>query len=299
MPKGGDLDVDLLLRRIETVCPDLKGAPHNVLAEGWDSFALEITDRIFKFPRSAGAETSLLREAAILDIVAEHVSLPVPRLHIHDRETAPFSQHRKLPGEHLLRHDYERLEEGARDELARRLAEFYTQVHAIPLARVKAAGIGPVEALPEPEWLELRVGNLPPHLTRFAARAIAEWRKERARSADLVFGHFDGHGWNMAFDHERAMLHGVYDFGDCGIGERHRDFSYANWVHYDLTNRIIGYYEESTGYRIDRARVHLYTSVLRLWEHLQDDGIANSLETLESWALEDLPALGLDAARAG
>lgn len=34
----------------------------------------------------------------------------------------------------------------------------------------------------------------------------------------LIFGFFDGYGWNMVFDSEVGWLNGVYDFVDVGIG---------------------------------------------------------------------------------
>ena len=57
---------------------------------------------------------------------------------------------------------------------------------------------------------------------------------------DEITGYFDGHGWNMAFDHEHGVLNGVYDFADGGIGPRHQEFCYANFVSPDLSERIIG-----------------------------------------------------------
>ena len=36
-----------------------------------------------------------------------------------------------------------------------------------------------------------------------------------------VYGFFDGHGWNMAFDHARGRLNGIFDFGDSGFGPLH------------------------------------------------------------------------------
>ncbi len=50
----------------------------------------------------------------------------------------------------------------------------------------------------------------------------------RCRRRTSVFGYFDGHGWNMAFDHEQGVLNGVYDFADAAIGPRSREFVYSN-----------------------------------------------------------------------
>src|SRR5690606_2345867 len=81
-----------------------------------------------------------------------------------------------------------------------------------------------------------------------------------------IYGFFDGHGWNMAFDHAAGRLNGVYDFADSGLGPLHQDFLYSNLISADLTARIITAYERETGRHIDRDRVDLLTGTHRLWE---------------------------------
>jgi hypothetical protein len=102
------------------------------------------------------------------------------------------------------------------------------------------------------------------------------------------YGFFDGHGWNMAFDHQRQRLNGVYDFGDSGIGALHREFIYSSLISPELTERIIGAYELQTGRLIDRKRVAVLTGTHRLWElageaHLPEN-VPSLLRSLELWA---------------
>jgi aminoglycoside phosphotransferase len=280
---GKPQDVAPLLQRIAQVASDLEGAPYEVLGEGWDSVALDVAGEwIFKFPRSADAEASLLREAGFLDAIAGRVRMNVPQLIVHDRGDRPFSQHRKIAGEHLLAEGYRKLTEEHRDRLARQLAELYVDLHAIPIGVMVEAGAEPVDAFPSPEWIEERLGRLPAHLQAYGRDVIARWREEIARPADLVFGQFDGHGWNMAFDHASGTLNGVFDFADAGIGERHRDFALPNLIDPDLTGRVIAHYADLTGIAIDPARVDLNTAVQRFWEHLTDDEIDQSW--LDAWA---------------
>lgn len=285
MPGGAPEDIAPLLARIEQVAPELAGAPYEVLGEGWDSVALDIAGEwIFKFPRSAWAEAALLREIRFLKVIVPRVRMRLPELVLHEIDGAPFSQHRKIPGGHLLAADYQKLDQGRRDQLARELAGLHADLHAIPLGVMESAGAGPVEAFPTPEWIEERISALPSHLLAYARTTVACWREERSRDEDLVFGQFDGHGWNMAFNHDAGVLNGVYDFADAGIGERHRDFSSTNWIDPDLTSRIIAHYGALTEIAVDRRRVDLYTAVLRLREHLGEEDIPSSLTSLEAWA---------------
>ena len=66
--------------------------------------------------------------------------------------------------------------------------------------------------------------------------------------------------------YKRQVLNGIYDFADGGIGPRHREFCYANFVSPDLSERIIAHYEALTGRTIDRRTVALHSAVQRLSE---------------------------------
>ena len=103
-----------------------------------------------------------------------------------------------------------------------------------------------------------------------------------------TYGFFDGHGWNMAFDHQRGRLNGIYDFADSGFGPLHQEFIYSNLVSPDLTERIITAYERETGRRIDRRRVSILSGMHRLTElaELADDPehVPAMVLSVELWA---------------
>ena len=88
-----------------------------------------------------------------------------------------------------------------------------------------------------------------------------------------IYGFFDGHGWNMAFNHAQGRLNGIYDFADSGFGPLHQEFIYSNFISPDLTARIISAYEMLTGRRLDRRRIAILTGFHRLSElaELADD----------------------------
>jgi hypothetical protein len=128
---------------------------------------------------------------------------------------------------------------------------------------------------------------LPAELRPFAERTMKDWSALPPDPHGERFGFFDGHGWNMAFDHHRKRLNGVYDFGDSGIGPLHREFIYSSLVSPDLTERIIAAYERNTGGVIDRVRVEVLTGTHRLWElsgeaHLPDH-VPGLIASLAQW----------------
>jgi hypothetical protein len=274
--------------------PHLAGAQFVTLAEGWDSVALEHDGLIFKFARNEAARERLKREVALLTFLRPRITMPLPQPVLFDGDE-PFTEHRKIPGDKLLADDYLMLGEGSRNALATRMAQLYAELHQLPLARMQQAGAVAVDPWMSPqEILDKALPRLPRGYKGWARKVVAAYRKLSIQGDELVFGYFDGHGWNMAFDFTTGTLNGVYDFGDAGFGSRHRDLSYSNWIAADLTLRIIDRYEELTRHKVDRDLVMLYTSALRLAElaegFLTDEvAVANVVNWADELKLLDRP----------
>ncbi|MCO2016265.1 aminoglycoside phosphotransferase family protein, partial [Pseudomonas aeruginosa] len=225
-------------------CPELADATFTILASGWHSTAVEVGGRwVFKFPRGAEAEAALLREAAVLRLVRPAVSLAVPAPQVFAGPPL-FSRHEKLPGGYLLGEDYRRLDEPARQAVGDALGRFYAELHRLPPARMRAVGALPVRPWESPAAMRRRALPLLPAAWRERAeRLVREYAKLPADPLGSIFGFFDGHGWNMAFDSEAGRLNGVYDFADAGIGPLHQEFIYSAFIDADLTERIVAAYE--------------------------------------------------------
>jgi hypothetical protein len=257
--------------------PHLAGARFDTLSEGWDSVALRHDDMIFKFGRNDGARERLRREVALLSFLRPRITMPLPQQVLFDGDE-PFTQHRAIPGDKLLSDDYLMLGEGSRNALAMRMAQLYAELHQLPLTRMQQAGAVNVDPWMSPdEILERALPRVPRGYKGWARSVVSAYRKLTIEGDELIFGYFDGHGWNMAFDFTTATLNGVYDFADAGFGSRHRDLSYSNWISADLTLRIIDRYEELTRFQVNREIVMLYSSALRLAELAEgelDEGLA-------------------------
>lgn len=271
-----DSDLQACREEIEHAFPELRGAPMSLLTEGWDSVGVDVDDRlIFKFPRDADSEQGLVREYAILSIVRPHLSLRVPDMSLH-KGARLFSRHDKIPGDHLIAAEYDKLSEQQRDGVGQVLGRFYAELHAIDPALF--AALPPVQFDPQPTEEELRAGLVPVLPEEFRGFVKDTLRARRSLPPDPhgeVFSFFDGHGWNMAFDRQRGVLNGVFDFADARVAPLQQDFTYSNFISRDLTERIISAYEELTGRPIDRDRVrtlHSYQLVSEVagWENYPD-----------------------------
>jgi hypothetical protein len=269
MPEAGMSLATLRVAIIRSFA-ELSGSKFALLTAGWDCVAVDVDDRlIFKFPRHEAAEKALVSEASLLAVIRPAVTMPVPNLTLHPGPPL-FSRHLKLAGEHLLTRHYELLPVESRDRLAGDMAVFYAQIHALDARDMTAAGAGPIRPWLQPEDILRRVWPvLPSRLRPYADQTVRAWQQLPPDPYGTTYGFFDGHGWNMAFDHAHNRLNGLYDFGDSGFGLLHQEFIYSNWVAPDLTARIIDEYEAITGLVLDRQRIDLLSGVLRLSELAQ------------------------------
>ncbi|MBB3353873.1 aminoglycoside phosphotransferase (APT) family kinase protein [Rhizobium sp. BK049] len=284
-----ELDASEFRSVVTSVFPELTGSVFKLAAKDWDSIAIDVDDTlIFKFPRHIGAERALVKEAALLDVVRPSLSMAVPDMRIHDGPPI-FSSHAKLEGEHLIAEDYDALREGDRQRLADDLARFYAELHALDADLLRAAGAGAIQPWQSPEAVRTKaLPLLPPDIKGFAERVVSDFEALPPDPFGSVFGFFDGHGWNMAFDHGHGKLNGIYDFADSGFGPLHQEFIYSNFISPDLTARIVSGYEMLTGRRLDRRRIAVLTGFHRLSElaELADDpaNVEQMIRNAATWA---------------
>jgi hypothetical protein len=254
--------------------PEFSESRFSVLGEGWHSIAIDVDDSVvFKFPRHDAAQQALIKEAALIAAVRPALTISVPDLRLH-KGPPLFSSHEKIHGRHLLTADYDTISQAARDRLAADIARFYAELHRLPTDRMTAAGATPIAPWQEPAAMRAKaLPALPAHLRDTADEIVTAYERLPPDPLGMTYGFFDGHGWNMAFDHARQRLNGIYDFADSGLGPRHQEFIYTNLIARDLTARVTDAYEALTGTELERERIAILTGAHRLSElaELADD----------------------------
>lgn len=261
------LDITPYRNAIIRAFPRLRNASFRPLTMGWHALAIDVDDRlIFKFPRGAEAEQALRREASILSAVRPHIAMRVPDLELIE-DPMLFSRHSKIKGEHLVKEQYEKLPTKARERLAEELALFYVELHDLDPAHMREAGATAIRPWQPLEDIRSKALPLVPAEHRsLCQRTISAYETMAPDPFGTTYGFFDGHGWNMAFDHRRQRLNGVYDFAASGFGPLHQDFIYSAFISLELTRMIVDRYRSMTGGHIDRERVGLLIGMHRLSE---------------------------------
>lgn len=262
-----DADLDLLHSIIAAQFSELEGLPCRTLTASWDSMAIDVGDQmIFKFPRNEEARAALEREAQVLAALQGRVTMRIPNMTLHAGPPV-FSSHPKIPGQHLLTQDYDALPEAAKEVLGRDLGRFYAELHRVDVHQMAATGAAPLPSWEPVERIRARAWPLLSEALRPEAEAVLDaFAPLTPDPYGTIFGFFDGHGWNMAFDMEARRLNGIYDFADSGLAPLHQEFVYSSMISADLTARVIAAYEVEADRAIDRRRVDILTGAHRLWE---------------------------------
>jgi aminoglycoside 2''-phosphotransferase len=216
---------------------------------------------VFRFPKTGEGRERLRREAGVLEVVRRHIDVSVPHVEKHMDD---FTVHRFLAGRPLYNHELLRLGSAAQDRLAEQLAEFLVQLHGIPEAELKQAGLW--TAAPEDRtarylnlWEEIRA-EVYPHL----------WKDQKAWVEQLfrplldgtltmndcqpVLTHNDLASYHILYQPEPPGLSAVLDFGEAGPGDAADDFALLISTYGESFLERMGRFDPRIGDTIDRAR---------------------------------------------
>jgi aminoglycoside phosphotransferase (APT) family kinase protein len=217
--------------------PFLRGAPVELLAEGWDNTVYAVDDRwAFRFPRRAVALPGVRREVEVLPRLARHLPMPIPFPELVGTGTPgypwPFWGTRLLPGRELA---LAGLADKARAHVAAGVGAFLRSLHAAELVRAIGPAL-PVDPLRRGDP-SFRVPLARERLARLERRRL--WRPdpavERLLSGaeglglspdDPVLVHGDLHVRHLLVS-EGGHVTGVIDWGDVCLADPAVDLSLA------------------------------------------------------------------------
>ena len=236
-----DVDAPAAARLIGAQFPELRDAPVEPFAAGWDNTVHRVNGRwAFRFPRRRIAIPGVEREIEVLPRLAPNLPLPVPVPRFVGAPAAgypwpwfgaPFIEGVELADATLA--------DEAREPLAAALGAFLRILHASGLARRAGAGL-PVDPMRRADmrhrvpFARSRLGQL---------EAIGSWRRSAAverlleDAADLppssrtTLVHGDLHARHVLVAGDGTAA-GVIDWGDVALGDPSVDLSigYASFT---------------------------------------------------------------------
>jgi aminoglycoside phosphotransferase (APT) family kinase protein len=226
---------------------------------------------------------------ALLEELADMLSVPVPRPELSSNNPARAVRYRKLPGTRLDEH----LDGPHRLGLASRLGRFLGELHAFPTSRATKLG---VRAYDPPSWLEqFRIFYANARLHAFPLLTS----RERRQATDLIESHIEGddklnftpslmHG-DLAPEHvlcnTAGVITGVIDWTDARIGDAAVDLAWlAHGTDGEFAGAVLGSYPTNDPAMVERA--HFYYQVVP-W-HVLIFGVEERRAELIERGLEDV-----------
>jgi aminoglycoside 2''-phosphotransferase len=221
------------LEKIKETFPNLEVSSIRAISDGLINDVLIVNEElVFRFPRNQDWGKKLFgNEIKIIELARRYVEIPLP---VFEYKSDDLAVYRFIKGDSLRREDILRLSEIEQEGIARELALFLRQLHAVSLIELEQNKIAQSDVNRSREvWLKLFENiekelfpSMMPHVRESVSEHFAPLLadanfmdyKPRLINGDLV-------PYHIIFDRKRGKINGIIDFGTAGIGDAAADFS--------------------------------------------------------------------------
>ena len=225
------------LHRIRECYPDLTIQSVSLNQDGQFNDVLIVNEAlVFRFARYPGAAARLEQEIAILQLIQNYVTLPVPRPLFYDLEYDPrhmaFMGYSMIPGRPLWRQIFNQITNPeALDTLAAQIATFLRELHHVPADVLRQLRLPLADSRDTYAAMYQRVQTELFEYMRLDARQqitshFEAYLDDPALSTfPPTLCHGDFGASNLLWDPATERLTGVVDFGEAGLGDAAADFA--------------------------------------------------------------------------
>lgn len=237
------------------------------LGSGSDSLAMRAGDYVIRF--SSRNRDQYKKEAAVCDFIRPYISVPVPAARVVDQGDVFYVAHKMITGNSWSWHKFmynPKKQRKLGDSLGRFMAQLHgvdTDLlqHAVPqIANENIPYVNFDEIRP---FFELFMG---PRRMEFFRRNYMRIINASVAKSDLTLIHMGIKGPNSVVD-ESGALCGVFDFCNCGIYERWREFALMYLCrNRALYKRILSAYAKYSGVVPDKNRIIDLAVIEFMWE---------------------------------
>jgi aminoglycoside 2''-phosphotransferase len=256
-------ELDLYLNRIREIRPELVIERASLNREGLLNDVVIVNDAfVFRFAKRDFGFKDLKEEAEVLRLLRKHITLPIPTPFYEDHEELAYPL---IPGETLRRDVLMSLPETDQQAIAEQLAQFFKELHGIPLEEVAESAIPMADCLMDYEGWANVYGRLQdkvfplllPYAREWATEHFESWLSDPAnfeyepRMVDT-----DIPPYHILYGRGSRRINGIIDFGCAGLGDPAADFCVILY-HYgeSFLDRFYKIYPEAEAY-LRRARFY-------------------------------------------
>lgn len=224
------------------------------LGAGSDSSAYRVGEYVYRFTRHG--HRLYEREAAICRYLHPYISCQIPEIEIKSENGHFCAVHKMLQGCKWSWHRFQ-FQPRQQHNLAKSVGEFLGQLHSVNVADMRRA-VPDIDAFGYIDF-DLTHAFMAQYLAEFMVRFFERhYRRvisDGRATSDLAVVHLGFKGANSVCRPDGTLC-GVYDFGNCGIYERSREFiPILMGGNRTLYRAIRREYNAQTGVLIDTRRV--------------------------------------------
>jgi len=257
-------------KRIREICPELVIESVSLNREGLLNDVVIVNgELVFRFAKRDFAFKDPKEEANILRLLRKYITLPIPAPFYESQEVLAYPL---VPGETLRRDLLLRLAEDDQQAIADQLAQFFKELHSIPIRKTSEFEIPMADALMKYDgWVGI-YQRIRDKVFPLLQQHQREWATEHFESHlanksnyeyELKIVDTDIAPYHIMFDKQRRRINGIIDFGCAGLGDPALDLgviitSYGE----SFLSRFWKIYAEAEGY-LSRARFYAGAIELR------------------------------------
>jgi aminoglycoside 2''-phosphotransferase len=250
-------------QRIRELFPELTIESINLNSDGLLNDVLVVNrELVFRFAKTGFGFKDPLQEAKVLHFLRKYITLQIPEPFYESGELLAY---RLIPGETLRRDQLMKLAESDQQAIADQLAEFFKELHGIPLSDASEHEIPIADALMKYEgWVRV-YDRIREKVFPLLLPHVCEWAMEHFEShlADtrnfeypLTVIDSDIPPYHVLFDKQQNRISGIIDFGCAGLGDPAIDLGVMLYNYGEsFVGRFYHAYPEAEDY-LKRARFY-------------------------------------------
>ena len=250
-------------KRIRDICPELAIESINLNSSGLLNDVVIVNDElVFRFVKRDFGYKDPQEEAHLLRLLRKYITLPIPEPFYESSEALAY---RLIPGVTLRRDILMKLSEDDQQAVADQLAQFFKELHGVPVSEVSDFEIPKADALMKYEgWVNAykRIQEkvfpfLLPHVREWATEHFESHLAERSNfEYELKMVDTDIPPYHIIFNRQTKRINGIIDFGCAGLGDPAIDFGVIIYNYGEsFMNRFYKVYPEAETY-LKRARFY-------------------------------------------
>jgi aminoglycoside 2''-phosphotransferase len=250
-------------QRIRELCPDLTIESLTINHEGLLNDVVVVNgELVFRFGKTGFGFKDQLAEANVLRFLRKYITLQIPKPFY---ESIDVLAYRFIPGETLRRDLLMRLAESDQQFVADQLAQFFRELHGIPLSDALDHKIPMADALMNYEgWVNV-FRKIQDKVFPLLLQHVREWVTEHFESYlaeqtnfqyELKMVDTDVPPYHILFDKQQRRINGIIDFGCAGLGDPAIDLGIIIYNYGEsFLDRFYHVYPEAEAY-LKRARFY-------------------------------------------